>query len=191
VLAVAVGGGTLASALSSVLVPGAEVVVGGFAFAGALGLMAFRARARKKRAGEVPLACDPLVFSKTQRTEHHALATNVFLRWPTKRQELPDGYLLHYEGDEALFLNLAKWASSEHSCCAWAAFSLEMEPFAHGTRGAIRLRMTGGAEGKAMIAEGIALLENDPEPNVFLDPTGKITKGSWSRPAKPSTGCGC
>jgi len=190
-LAVAIGGGALATAISSVVVPGAEVIVGGVAFAGALGLMAFRARARRKRTGAIPLACDPFVFSKEQRTEHHTLAKNVFLRWPIERQELPDGYLLHYQGDEALFLDLARWASSEHSCCAWATFSIEMEPFAHGTAGAIRLRMTGGAEGKAMIAEGIAVLENDPHPDVFLNPTGKITKDSWSRPAKPSTGCGC
>jgi len=46
-LAVVVGGGALATAISSVVVPGAEVVVGGLAFAGALGLMAFRARARR------------------------------------------------------------------------------------------------------------------------------------------------
>lgn len=190
-LAVVVGGAALATAVSSVIVPGAEVVVGGVAFAVTLGLLAFRARARRRHAEEIPLACDPLVFSKEQRVEHHALARNVFLNWPTKKQELPDGYLLHYEGDEALFLNLAQWASSEHSCCAWATFSLEMEPFAHGTAGAIRLRMTGGAEGKAMIAEGIAILKNNPHPDVFLNPTGKITKGSWSRPAKRSTGCGC
>jgi hypothetical protein len=184
-------GGAGATAISSVVVPGAEAVVGGVAFAGALGLMAFRARAKRKRANEIPFACDPFVFSKDQRTEHHALAKNVFVHWPTKREELSDGYLLHYQGDEALFLNLAKWASSEHSCCAWATFSIEMQPFAHGTAGGIRLRMTGGAEGKAVIAEGIAVLENDPRPEVFLNPTGKITKESWSRPAKPSTGCGC
>jgi hypothetical protein len=190
-LAVVVGGGALATAISSVAVPGVEAVVGGAAFAGALGWMAFRARAKRKRVQEIPLACDPFVFSKDQRTEHHALAKNVFLHWPTKREELPDGYLLHYQGDEALFLDLAKWASSEHSCCAWASFSIEMEPFAHGTSGGIRLRMTGGAEGKAMIAEGLAVLQNDPHPEVFLNPTGKITKESWSRPAKPSAGCGC
>ncbi|HVZ33586.1 MAG TPA: hypothetical protein VG963_14240 [Polyangiaceae bacterium] len=173
------------------VIPGAEVIVGVVAFTAVLGLLAFRARARRRASGanQLALACDPLVFSKEERADHHALAKNVFLRWPTKKQELPDGYLLHYEGDEMLFANLAKWASSEHRCCSWASFSLEMDPFAHGTTGAIRLRMTGGTEGKTMIAEGMALLEHDPSP--FLNPTGKITKDSLSQRSKPATGCGC
>jgi len=190
-LAVAVGGGAVATAVSSVMIPGAEVIVGIVAFAGVLGLMAFRVRARRRASATIPLAlaCDPLVFTKDERVDHHALAENVFLRWPTKKQELPDGYLLHYEGDEVLFASLAKWASSEHRCCSWASFSLEMDPFAHGTKGSIRLRMTGGQAGKALIAEGMALLEQDPNP--FLNPTGKITSASLSGREKPTTGCGC
>jgi hypothetical protein len=130
------------------------------------------------------------VFSKDQRTEHHELSRNVIVRWPARREELEDGYLFHYEGNEERFLAIAQWASSEHRCCAWASFSIEMDPFSSDKPGAIRLRMRGGAEGKALLTDAFTLLEGDARAEMFLNPTGKITPEAFAR-AKRTGGCGC
>jgi hypothetical protein len=196
--AVVLGGGAAATAIASLAGSGAELIVGGIVFVVALGVMAVRAasqRAAKQarvsaREGDIPIACDPLVFSKDQRTEHHELSRNVVVRWPVKREELEDGYLFHYEGNEERFLAIAHWASSEHRCCAWASFSIEMDPFSSEKPGAIRLRMRGGAEGKALLKDGFALLEGDQRAEMFLNPTGKITPEAFAA-AKRAGGCGC
>src|SRR5688572_11574215 len=69
--AVVLGGGAAATAIASFARPGAELIVGAIAFALALGVMALRASsnrtARKTavstRPADIPIACDPLVFS--------------------------------------------------------------------------------------------------------------------------------
>ena len=196
--AAVLGGGAAATAIASFAGVGAELIVGGIAFVVALGVMAARAaskRAAKQRGAsprqdDIPIACDPLVFSKDQRTEHHELSRNVIVRWPAKREELEDGYLFHYEGNEERFLAIAQWASSEHRCCAWASFSIEMDPFSNDKPGPIRLRMRGGSDGKALLTDGFALLECDQRAEMFLNPTGKITPEAFAA-AKRAGGCGC
>jgi hypothetical protein len=170
--AVVLGGGAAATAIASFAGPGAELVVGGIAFVIALGLMAVHATSKKvvkepgasAPRGVIPIACDPLVFSKDQRTEHHERSRNVIVRWPTRKEALEDGYLFHYQGSEERFLAIAQWASSEHRCCSWASFSIEMDPFSNDEPGAIRLRMRGGAEGKALLMDAFTLLEGDELP---------------------------
>jgi hypothetical protein len=98
--------------------------------------------------------------------------------------------LFHYEGNEERFLTLAQWVSSEHRCCAWASFSMEMDPSSNDKPGAIRLRVRGGAEGKALLTDGFALLEGDQRAEMFLNPTGKITPETFAA-ANRAGGCGC
>jgi hypothetical protein len=144
-------------------------------------------------ASHIPIACDPRVFTQEQRAAHVELAANVLLRWPKSRQELEDGYLFEYEGDEQQFLDVARWAASEHRCCPWATFSLQMLPFAAGEPGKIMFRYQGGSEGKAVIDAALQLFASDNldlEP--FLQGRDKLTLESF-RPVTPQTkkGCGC
>jgi hypothetical protein len=51
--------------------------------------------------------------------------------------------------------------------------------------------MRGGAEGKALLKEGFAMLAGDPRLEQFLNPTGKITAESLAARARTVSGCGC
>lgn len=67
-----------------------------------------------------------------------------------------------------------------------------MAPFTSDAPGAIRLRMRGGAEGKAMLADAFALLEGDPRADMFLNPTGPITAEAFAKAKHPGgRSCGC
>lgn len=201
-LATLLGGGAIAGVLATLASPSVELAAGAVIFvtvAGVLGLRAKRARSRRSAGAakslttgvsNIPIACDPLVFSKEQRAEHHQLATNVIVRWPSQRVELADGFEFHYRGNEERFFEIARWVASEHRCCAWASFALEMDPFTSDDPGAIRLRMRGGVEGKAMLKDAFSLLEGDPRAEMFLNPTGTITAEAFAK-AKSSTGRGC
>lgn len=197
------GGGAAATALASLASPGTELFVAGTAFLAVLGVVEMRRRKRRSKSpakaaagnqalatNAVPVACDPFVFSSDERSAHHALAKDVILRLPSRREELSDGFRFHYQGDEELFLTLARWASSERRCCAWASFSVEMDPGPCNEPFAIRLSMRGGVEGKALLEEAFGLLESDPRAQLFLEPTGTITKERFAS-AKTSGGCGC
>jgi hypothetical protein len=102
-------------------------------------------------ASEIPIACSPMVFPRERRAAHLALAIDAIVRWPRSKQELPDGFLFEYEGNEERFLELARWASAEHRCCPWAGYSVEMGPFSGDTPGMIRMRVRGTDEGKAFL----------------------------------------
>lgn len=138
-----------------------ESVVGGFVFAGALGVMASRGRQQAMSAcaascavqplAGIPIACEPRVFTQEERAAHVAHAKELLITRALRRQELDDGFEFHYEGDEKLFSSLAQWASLEHRCCPWARFAVEMEPFAADSAGTLRLHMTGGPEGKQLL----------------------------------------
>jgi hypothetical protein len=92
-----------------------------------------------------------MVFAKPQRAAHLALSLDAIVRWPRSRQELPDGFLFEYDGNEERFLELARWVSAEHRCCPWACYSVEMGPFSGDTPGTIRVRVRGTDEGKAFL----------------------------------------
>ncbi len=108
---------------------------------------------------ELPIACDPYVFTPAERTKELALATAVLREWPTQRAELPDGYQFHYLGDEQRFLALAEFVSKEHRCCPWARFALVLDPAAPGVPSAMRLAITGGADARRFLGAGFALLD--------------------------------
>jgi hypothetical protein len=188
----AVGGGAALAALAGFFGGGVELLAGGVAFAGALGVMAVRAR-RSRHVPEprqdIPVVCDPTLFSKEERVAHVEQTKDLLLRRPRRMQALEDGIEFHYEGDERLLAELANWAAFEHRCCSWARFSLEIEPFTPGASGALRLRMTGGPEGRTLLLESLKQLENDgPILREFLRGDAKLTAESVSGKART---CGC
>lgn len=200
-LATLLGGGVIAGVIAGLVSPGVELAAAAVIFVTVAGVLGFRAqRARTRRfagsaksltgASNIPIACDPLVFSKEERAEHHQLAVNVIGRWPIQRVELADGFEFHYQGKEERFFEIARWVASEHRCCAWASFALEMDPFTSDDPGVIRLRMRGGVEGKAMLKDAFTLLEGDSRAEMFLNPTGKLTTEAFAN-AKTSAGRGC
>jgi hypothetical protein len=140
---------------------------------------------------EIPVACDPGVFSKEQRLQHLDLSTDALVRWPRSRSELPDGYLFQYEGDEERFVSLARWAAAEHRCCPWAAYSVQMSAFAHST-GAIEVRVTTTPEGKEFLAAAyryLAQLDGAAPPESIMDGDGKITSKTILDRIKAACGC--
>jgi hypothetical protein len=85
-------------------------------------------------------------------------AVEILLRLPRHVRELDDSFVFEFTGDEQLFERVARFAQNEHRCCSWAAFAIEMEPFAAGTQGVIRLRYITGLAGKSVVAEGLQQL---------------------------------
>jgi hypothetical protein len=107
------------------------------------------------RDDDIPLACDLTVFTPEEREAHVALARQALLAWPDAREETPDGYLFHYQGDEARFLTLARFAAEEHRCCPWLRFSLQLAPALAGRPAGMRLGLHASAPGKAMLAAAL------------------------------------
>jgi len=140
----------------------------------------------------VPVACDPRVFTRPERAEHLALCADVVVHWPKRRIELDDGYLFDFEGDEARFLALARWAAAEHRCCPWASYTVEMGPFAAGGRGEIRLKVRSTPEGKEFLAAAyqyLTELGGAAPPETIMDAKEKLTLRSLVQRLK--AGCGC
>ena len=112
---------------------------------------------------ELPIVCDLSVFTAEQRAAHLNLTRRVFIDWASRHETLDDGIAIIIEGNEERFLEVARWASEEHQCCAWLTFSVAIHPFATGTNGRIELRLTsssdqgmafiGGALGQMLAAE--------------------------------------
>lgn len=108
---------------------------------------------------DLPVFCQLGVFSKEEFDEHKRESDILLNELPVERIELDEGFSFVFSGDETLFLRLAKWASMEHKCCAWARFELQMDPF-DGTLsqkgGQIVLSITGGGEnGKQVLLDGL------------------------------------
>lgn len=115
---------------------------------------------------KIPMACSPNVFSRAELDAHVSRSLDVLFRLPTHVEERADGFDFHYQGKDELFLELAQFAFNEHRCCPWESFAIEMEPFEFGKVGALRLRYTGGIEGKAMLTEAFEqfrLAAHDPD----------------------------
>jgi hypothetical protein len=82
-LLVAAGGSAAATTIASLLGAGTELVAGGLVFAAALGIMAFRGRSKanpsKAPTDDIPIACDPRVFSQEERVTHAARAQDLLV----------------------------------------------------------------------------------------------------------------
>jgi hypothetical protein len=100
----------------------------------------------------IPIACVANVFTEPERAAHFELAVDALVRWPLARHAVSDGYVFEYRGDEERFGALARWVSGEHRCCPWAAYSVEVGPFAAGQQGALRVRVRASEEGVAFLA---------------------------------------
>lgn len=141
---------------------------------------------------EIPIACDPHVFSEADRAAHFDLCTEALVRWPTAREDLPDGYLFLYQGSEERFLALSRWAAAEHRCCPWASYSVEMGPFERGQLGTIRVRVTARPEGKAFLTTAYQYLEKlrgEPPPESIMNPADTLRRGTILE--KLEAGCKC
>ncbi|MBL8552242.1 MAG: hypothetical protein JNJ73_19795 [Hyphomonadaceae bacterium] len=136
---------------------------------------------------DLPVVCDLRAFSETELAAHYALSIDVVLRWPTQREDLPNGYLFHYQGGEERFLALARWAGEESRCCRWANYAVELTP-AH-----VSLRMTAPTqEGKDALTTGIEMLEtlqHGPLPDFLLHSEGAESLDSFRD--KVARHCGC
>jgi hypothetical protein len=195
-LLIAAGGGAAATSIAGLFGAGKELLVGGLAFAAALGVMVVRSRARATArpsspvpSEALPIACDPSVFTQEERRTHAERAKDLLIRRPLERRLIENGLELHYAGTKGLFVSLAEWVAAEHRCCSWARFSLELEPSAAGSSGEIRVRMTGGPEGRKLLAEAIRQLEESgPVVQDFV--RGDRTLTAQSTAARPRP-CGC
>lgn len=188
IAAVLLGGGAAAASVSFAT-PTAGLASGGLAFVLVLGAFALRAQSRKaptSSSQEIPIACDPSVFTKEEREQHVRDCQRLLIELPLERQELQDGYLFHYQGSEESFVSLARWAAEEHRCCPWAQFSVDMEPFTQEVPGKVRMSMMGGVGGGAMLREALRDLESRGGVVAeFLRGDRKLTTGGC-----PSR-CGC
>lgn len=158
-----------------------------------LGVVAYkRVKVKRRNAFDregAAIACDPTVFSKEERVEHAALAEEVLLRWPSKREETAQGYLFHYHASEVPFHEIAKWVADEQRCCPWGTYTLEASSSSDGKAG-IRLHWNGGANGKPFLTEALQELEKSGGKGFeqFLIGKGRITR--FQAKAEKS-GCGC
>ena len=128
----------------------------------------------------IPIACHPRAFTKQERPRALELSLNVIRHWPTKLEELSDGYLLHYQGDSERWLELAQFVANETRCCPWASFAIELDAAPAGEPKTLRLRMTGSAEGKALLAKGFEYLAQDygqREPELDPDAVEAFVQG--------------
>ena len=72
--------------------------------------------------GKPPFACNLSAMTSAQRTQHAALAGELFAAVQEKR-ELPSGYALRLSPER--WLDAATWAGLERRCCPFFAFSFD------------------------------------------------------------------
>jgi hypothetical protein len=142
-------------------------------------------------ASQIPIACIPAVFTREERAAHLELSFDAIVRWPLRRQELPDGHLFEYEGNEERFLALARWAAGEHRCCPWASYSVEMAPFAGPKPGTLRVRVRATDEGTAFLRtcyEYVEKLQGARPPDSLFQ-AERITPDDVRREMERCAGC--
>jgi len=91
-------------------------------------------------------ACDMTAMTGVQRARHHELAKRLRPA-VVATEELVDGYALRFEMAPELLMALAEFVTFERLCCPWLTLAVEAER----SGGALRLRMTAGAEAKPSI----------------------------------------
>jgi len=84
-----------------------------------------------------------------------ALVQHLLLEVCEERQELPDGIAWRFGTDR--LGDLCRYIENESRCCPFFTFTLEVSP----ARGAIWLRLTGGAEVKAFLLAGLQTAAGD------------------------------
>ena len=95
-------------------------------------------------------ACDLRAMTKDERTQHAALAAELFAA-VQEQKELGDGYAFRLPAER--WRDAARWAELEQKCCPFFAFTLE----AAADRGPVWLRITGRAGAKAFMKQEFGL----------------------------------
>jgi len=157
----ALGGGAAATAVAAIQGTGVELAFGAVAAIAVLGVMALQSRRNPAptQAPELPIACDPTLFTKEERVEHIEQTKALLVKRAMRMQPLENGIEFHYTATDDVFMALAEWTKFEHRCCAWARFTLELEPFAAGTAGGMVLRITGSPEIAPLFVESLKQLD--------------------------------
>lgn len=91
------------------------------------------------------LVCIPSAIAAPERTQHFALARELFHELTQERQELPNGYALRC-GPEA-FEAVARFVANERKCCPFVDFELTIAS----AGGPVWLRMTGPSGTRAVL----------------------------------------
>jgi hypothetical protein len=95
-------------------------------------------------------ACDLRAMTKDERTQHAALARELFAS-VQEQKELKDGYAFRLTAER--WRDAARWAELEQKCCPFFAFTLDAAP----DRGPVWLRITGRPGAKAFMKEEFGL----------------------------------
>lgn len=94
----------------------------------------------------VPVACNPQALPAAAWAAHRDTTRELFGRLREESRELPDGYAFRFPA--AALVHVAAFVEGERRCCPFLAFTIEVPP----AEASITLRITGNAEGKAVIA---------------------------------------
>src|SRR5690242_20150328 len=95
-------------------------------------------------------ACNMRAMTKDERTQHAALALELFASIE-ERRELANGYAFRLPPER--WLDAARWAALEKKCCPFFAFGLS----AAAEGGPIWLEITGGPGAKAFMKDEFGL----------------------------------
>jgi hypothetical protein len=87
----------------------------------------------------IPLACNPLGLSSSERVRHFGELVPALKSLRKSVRELDDGYEFEFPGDRPTVQLLAEWAIQERECCPFFEISLILEP----QPGSAWLRLTG------------------------------------------------
>ena len=115
-------------------------------FLSLLALLAMPAQPAAKTA----FACRLNAFSAAQRTEHAALARELFPA-VEETHELPGGYAFRLAAGR--WTDVARWVDLERRCCPFFSFELTASP----DSGPVWLRITGRPGVKAFMKEEFGL----------------------------------
>jgi len=87
----------------------------------------------------LPIACAPSAFPSSDLFAEHLTEGRRLASLALTRQELADGWALHFPRDEDVLVACARWIAKERRCCPFFTFSLECEP----DPGGLWMRLTG------------------------------------------------
>jgi hypothetical protein len=101
-----------------------------------------------------PIACRANALDKTQRQRQQALL-DIVRRSAVGKRDLPEGLVLSFPADAAVFLQLAEWISLERRCCPFLEFALEWKQ-----DDSVSVRLTGRPGIKEFIATEMGVSTN-------------------------------
>lgn len=91
------------------------------------------------------VSCDLTAIAPGEREAHEALARQLFATDAQEKRELPEGYLLRFDGGR--FDDIVRFVANERRCCPFWSFGIEVTP----EKGPVWLRITGPAGAKEIL----------------------------------------